>query len=163
MLMELSSATRLGGFFEVSLSSPTSNSMDIQSDCEAWHRHSTVLSLALSHDWVVHQLGMKNASLHGILSETVYAAQPARFEDHLHPDFVCRLNKSLYGLKQATRAWYNHFVSYLVSLGFTNTKTEALFIYHHGDNTIYLLLYMDEIVLTASSSTTLLRRTIAAL
>ena len=55
-------------------------------------------------------------------------------------------------------------VNETISFGFTNTKTEAsLFIYHHGDDTIYLLLYMDEIVLTASSSTTLLRRTIAAL
>lgn len=59
----------------------------------------TVLSLALSRGWPVHQLDVKNAFLHGTLSETVFAAQPAGFEDPTHPGYVCRLNKSLYGLK----------------------------------------------------------------
>ena len=77
----------------------------------------TVLSLALSRGWPVHQLDVKNAFLHGTLSETVYCAQPAGFEDTAHPDHVCRLNKSLYGLKQAPRAWYSRFAAYLLSLG----------------------------------------------
>ena len=73
------------------------------------------------------------------------------------------LNKSLYGLKQAPRAWYSRFASYLVSLGFVNAKTDtSLFVYHHGSDTIYLLLYVDDIVLTASS-TAVLQRTISAL
>ena len=75
----------------------------------------TVLSLALSHHWPIHQLDVKNAFLHGTLSETVYCAQPSGFEDPAHSDFVCRLNKSLYGLKQAPRAWYSRFASFLLS------------------------------------------------
>ena len=59
----------------------------------------TVLSLALSRRWPIHQLDMKNAFLHGNLTETVYCQQPSRFEDPVHPDFVCLLKKSLYGLK----------------------------------------------------------------
>jgi hypothetical protein len=58
----------------------------------------TVLSLALSRRWPIHMLDVKNAFLYGTLSETVYFAQPAGFEDPAHPDFVCRLNRSLYGL-----------------------------------------------------------------
>ena len=67
----------------------------------------TVLSLALSRSWHVHQLDVKNAFLHGTLSETVYCSQPVEFVDSSRPDMVCRLNKSLYGLKQAPRAWYS--------------------------------------------------------
>jgi len=74
----------------------------------------TVLSLALSRRWPVHQLDVKNTFLHGTLSETVYCAQPSGFEDSAHPDYVCRLNRSLYGLKQAPYAWYSRFATYLL-------------------------------------------------
>ena len=67
----------------------------------------TVLSLALSRSWPMHQLDVKNVFLYGTLSETVYCSQPAGFVDSSRPDMVCRLNKSLYGLKQAPRAWYS--------------------------------------------------------
>ena len=122
-----------------------------------------VLSLALSHRWPIHQLDVKNAFLHGTLSETVYCAQPSGFEDLAHPDFVCHLNKSLYGLKQAPRAWYNQFVSFLLSRGFVEAKTDtSLFVFRQGSDMAYLLLYVDDIVLMASSPG-LLRRIISAL
>ena len=76
---------------------------------------------------------------------------------------MCRLNRSLYGLKQAPRAWYSRFASHLLHLGFVEAKSDtSLFVYHCGADTIYLLLYVDDIVLTASSDG-LLRRTIDAL
>ena len=56
----------------------------------------TVLSLALSRSWPVHQLDVKNVFLHGTLLETVYCSQPAGFVDSSRPDMVCRLNKSLW-------------------------------------------------------------------
>jgi hypothetical protein len=123
----------------------------------------TVLSLALSRSWTIHQLDVDNAFLHGTLSETVYCAHPSGFEDGAHPDYVCRLNRSLYGLKQAPRAWHSRFASHLLRLGFVETKSDtSLFVYHRGTDMVYLLLYVDDIVLTASS-TALLRRTIGAL
>ncbi|GKC71028.1 ribonuclease H-like domain-containing protein [Tanacetum coccineum] len=64
----------------------------------------TVLSLAASRHWPIHQLDVKNAFLHGDPSETVYMHQPPRFRDFVHPDYVCLLQRSLYGLKQAPRA-----------------------------------------------------------
>jgi hypothetical protein len=54
-----------------------------------------VLTLALSRSWLIHQLDVKNAFLHGTLNETVYCAQPTGFVDPSRTDHVCRLNKSL--------------------------------------------------------------------
>jgi hypothetical protein len=123
----------------------------------------TVLSLALSRQWPIHQLGVNNAFLHGNLSETVYCQQPSEFEDPAHPDHVCLLKKSLYGLKQAPRAWYSRMASFLLSIWFTKAKSDtSLFVFRRGTDTAYLLLYVDDIVLTASSPD-LLRRIISAL
>jgi hypothetical protein len=118
-----------------------------------------VLTLAVSRGWPVHQLNVKNAFLHGTLSETVYYSQPTGFVDPVHPQLGCQLNKSLYGLKQSPREWYYCFASYLVSLGFMEAKSDtSLFIYRRGADTAYLLLYVDDIIFTASSPE-LLQRT----
>ncbi|KAI5346241.1 hypothetical protein L3X38_014120 [Prunus dulcis] len=71
-----------------------------------------------------------------------------------HPsDFVCRLKKSLYGLKQAPRAWNERFTSFLPSLGFQASSTDpSLFIQHSLLDTVVLLLYVDDIILTGSNS-----------
>jgi hypothetical protein len=123
----------------------------------------TVLATAVSRDSPVQQLDVKNAFLHDTLSETVFCSQPTGFANPAHPDLVCRLHKSLYGLKQAPRAWYSRFATYLLSLGFVEAKADtSLFIFRRGADTVYQLLYVDDIILTASS-TTILRRTISAL
>ncbi|GJV25719.1 ribonuclease H-like domain-containing protein [Tanacetum coccineum] len=112
----------------------------------------TVLSLATSRHWPIHQIDVKNAFLHGDLSETVYMHQPQELRDHDHPDYVCLLQWSLYGLKQAPRAWFQRFSSYITRVGFSHSRCDSsLFICRQGTNTAYLLLYVDDIVLTASS------------
>ena len=69
------------------------------------------------------------------LCQTVYCSQLAGFVDSNRPDMVCWLNKSLYGLKQAHRAWYSRFATFLLTLGFTETKADtSLFIYRRGDD-----------------------------
>jgi hypothetical protein len=123
----------------------------------------TVLSLAASCSWHVHQLNVKNTFLHDILSETVYCSQPMEFVDSTQPSRVCHLNKSIYGLKQAPRAWYSRFATYHLSLGFVDAKSDtSLFVFCRGADTVYLLLYVDDIVLIASSIA-LLQHTIFAL
>jgi hypothetical protein len=118
----------------------------------------TMLTLAIFRGWPVHQLDVKNAFLHGTLSEMVYCSQHAGFVDPAHPQLVCKLNKSLYSMKQAPWAWYHCFTSYLVSLGFVEAKSDtSMFVYHCGADTAYLLLYVDDIILIAASSLELLQ------
>jgi hypothetical protein len=106
---------------------------------------------------------MKNAFLYVTLSETVFCCQPTGFTDPAHPDLVCRLHKSLYGVKQAPQAWYSQFATYLTTLGFIEAKSDtSQFIFRRGSDTVYLLLYIDDIIMTVSS-TELLHRTISAL
>ncbi|GJU59044.1 ribonuclease H-like domain-containing protein [Tanacetum coccineum] len=79
----------------------------------------TVLSLAVSRDWPIHQLDVKNAFLHGHLSDTLYMHQPPGFVDPNKHNYVCHLQRSLYGLKQASRAWFQRFASYATRVGFS--------------------------------------------
>nr|GEV39724.1 ribonuclease H-like domain-containing protein [Tanacetum cinerariifolium] len=76
---------------------------------------------------------------------------------------VLSLSRSLYGLKQAHRAWFQQFASFITRVGFQHNKTDtSLFVYHQGSDIAYLLLYVDHIILTASS-TALLQRIITVL
>lgn len=121
-----------------------------------------VLTIALSKSWPIHQLDVKNVFLHGELQETVYMHQPMGFRDPIHPDYVCLLKKSLYGLKQAPRAWYQRFADFAFTIGFSHSKSDhSLFIYRKGNDMTYILLYVDDIILTASSD--VLRRSIMSL
>ena len=65
-----------------------------------------VLSIDISQEWSIHQLDVNNAFLHGHLSEEVFMSQPPGFIDESRPQHVCRLQRSLYDLKQAPRAWF---------------------------------------------------------
>ena len=71
---------------------------------------------------------------------------------------MCRLYKSLYGLKQALRAWYTHLIDFLLSVGFHGSKVDtSLFILFVGVDIFYLLVYINDILLTGSNSTILHR------
>ncbi|PKU70166.1 Retrovirus-related Pol polyprotein from transposon TNT 1-94 [Dendrobium catenatum] len=112
------------------------------------------LTIALHHHWPVHQLDVANAFLHGHITETVYMTQPRGFEDSTHPDYVCHLNKALYGLKQAPRQWYNTFTSTLLHLGFSHSQSDpSLFVYNHNKCRIYLLVYVDDILISGNDPT----------
>ena len=113
-----------------------------------------ILSLAVSLHWPLRQLNVKNAFLHGILKEEVYMTQPQGYIDSTHPSYVCKLQKFIYGLKQAPRAWFESFTTQLLHLGFiTSTTDSSLFIYKDNKVIAYLLLYVDDIVLTSNTPT----------
>lgn len=87
-----------------------------------------------------------------VLQEHVYCRQPTGFVDTSRPEHVCYLDKSLYGLKQAPRAWFQRFAAYVRSIGFVSSRADnSLFVLRRSNDTCYLLLYVDDIVLTASS------------
>ena len=115
-----------------------------------------VLSLAVSRGWHLRQVDISNAFLHGILTEEAYMQQPPGFHDPAHPDYVCKLHRVLYGLKQSPRAWYARLSDRLQQLGITSSAADtSLFIFVHGDVTIYMVVYVDDIVIVSSSSSAL--------
>lgn len=110
-----------------------------------------VPSLSVSRGWPIHQLDVKNALLHATLDETIYCQRPSRFIDPHHPQHVCHLLKSLYGLKQAPHVWYQHFATYICTIGFVASSSDtSLFVFKDGADIAYLLLYIDDIILTDS-------------
>ena len=111
-----------------------------------------VLSIAVSRGWSLRQLDVQNAFLHGVLEEEVYMKQPPGFESKSNPSFVCKLDKALYGLKQAPRAWYSRLSHKMQSLGFVPSKSDtSLFIYNKLNTCIFVLIYVDDIIVTSSS------------
>jgi len=78
--------------------------------------------------------------------------QPPGYEDKSVPGFVCRLDKALYGLKQAPRVWYSRLSMKLQDLGFKSSKADtSLFFYNKGNISIYVLVYVDDIIVASST------------
>lgn len=85
-------------------------------------------------------------------------AQPPGFVDARYPDHVCRLKKALYGLRQAPRAWFVRFSDFLLSLGFHCSRSDtSLLFFRRGIIVLYLLLYVDDIIITGNNSSFLQR------
>ncbi|KAJ4768699.1 hypothetical protein LUZ62_079074 [Rhynchospora pubera] len=111
----------------------------------------TVLSIALTHKWHIHQLDVNNAFLHGDLTETAHMEQPPGFSDTHYPNYVCKLNKALYGLKQAPRAWFFRLKSFLQMHKFQSSQSDhSLFIFKSPKVLLYLLVYVDDIIITGN-------------
>ncbi|CAH9079866.1 unnamed protein product [Cuscuta europaea] len=111
-----------------------------------------VLTLVISFGWVMCQLDVKNSFLHGHLTEEVYMRHPRGFVHPQFPHHVCRLRKAIYDLKQAPRAWFHRFSSFLRTHNFVCSKSDnSLFIFRQGKSVMYLLLYVDDIIITGNS------------
>jgi hypothetical protein len=112
-----------------------------------------VLSLAVFQRWVLHQLNVQNVFLHGVLEEEVYMKQPPGFVNLDFPTYHYKLDKVLYGLKQAPFAWYSHLSDKLQSLSFMPSQANiSLFYYRKGSVVIFLLVYVDDIIVASFSS-----------
>jgi len=79
--------------------------------------------------------------------------QPRGFVDPSHPDFVCKLRKAIYGLKQAPRAWYTRLSNFFLYLSFiVSLMDTSLFIFSTGNMKLFLLIYVDDIIVTGTHS-----------
>ncbi|PKU60143.1 Retrovirus-related Pol polyprotein from transposon TNT 1-94 [Dendrobium catenatum] len=111
------------------------------------------ITTAVIRKWSILQLDVSNAFLHGDLNEEVYMHQPPGFRDPQYPDFVCRLHKAIYGLKQSPRQWFAKLTTHLQSLGFRHSEADpSLLVYAHNSHLIYFLIYVDDILVTGSNS-----------
>lgn len=112
-----------------------------------WDTIRSLLAVAALRGWVVFQLDVKSAFLHGELKEEVFVEQPTGFEIKGEENKVYKLNKALYGLKQAPRAWYSKIDGYFVKNGFKKCYCEhTLFVKIKGDNIIIVSIYVDDLI-----------------
>ena len=109
------------------------------------------ISLAAKNDWVLHQLDIKNAFLHGDLAEEVYMEQPPGFVAQGEYGKVCKLKKSLYGLKQSPRAWFGKFSQAIEKFGMKQRKADHSVFYRNEKGILILLIvYVDDIIITGN-------------
>ena len=109
-----------------------------------------ILSLAANLDWPLHQLDIKNAFLNGELEEEVYMQIPSGLESSSTSNKVCKLRKSLYGLKQSPRAWFDRLTRVVKEDGFTQCQSDhTVFVKHSSEGKVALfIVYVDDIVIT---------------
>ncbi|RVX01253.1 Retrovirus-related Pol polyprotein from transposon RE1 [Vitis vinifera] len=111
-----------------------------------------LLSLAVNQDWCLQQLDIKNAFLNGDLEEEVYMEIPPGFEESMAKNQVCKLQKSLYGLKQSPRAWFDRFTKAVLKLGSKQGQADhTLFVKKsHAGKLAILIVYVDDIILSGN-------------
>ncbi|KAJ9568575.1 LOW QUALITY PROTEIN: hypothetical protein OSB04_004541 [Centaurea solstitialis] len=116
------------------------------------------ISLAATYNWVLHQLDVKNAFLHGDLHEEVYMEQPPGFVAQGESGRVCKLRKSLYGLKQSPRAWFGRFNAVVTEFGLRRSAYDhSVFFASSSSGCILLVVYVDDIVITGSDETGIMK------
>ena len=107
-----------------------------------------LLAIAAFFDYEIWQMDVKTAFLNGDIEEELYMVQPKGFVDPENADKVCKLQRSIYGLKQASRSWNQRFDKVIKNFGFIQTYGEAC-VYKKvsGSSVVFLVLYVDDILL----------------
>lgn len=105
----------------------------------------TILAVANHQRMIVHQMDVKCAFLNGRIDEEIFMSLPEGFQQG--NDTVCRLNRSIYGLKQASRAWNERFHKFVTGIGFRRSDNDPCLYVRDG---VYIILYVDDILIVGS-------------
>jgi Reverse transcriptase (RNA-dependent DNA polymerase) len=112
-----------------------------------------LLSVVTNLGWNLFQMDVKNAFLQGNLEEEVYMTLPSGHKNESNPSQVCKLKKTIYGLKQSPRAWYVKLSFSLLKINFfKSTADSSMFIKHLQNTTIIILVYVDNIIITGNNN-----------
>ena len=98
----------------------------------------------------IYQMDVKSAFFNGYLNE-VFVSQSKGFEDPLHPNHVYKLKKALDGLKQASQAWYERLIEYVLKRGYTRGGANRTLFIRKSQNEVIVQIYVDDIVFCSTS------------
>jgi hypothetical protein len=108
-----------------------------------------LISCAANCGWNLHQLDVKNAFLHGDLQEEIYMHIPPGFESNQTKNKLLRLYRSLYGLKQSPRAWFDRLRKSMLHIGYNQSNADHTLFYKRFEGKLTILIvYVDDIIMT---------------
>ena len=107
----------------------------------------TLIALSTQLGLELHHVDVHTAFLNGILHEEVYMKQPIGYEKDGEEHLVCKLQKSIYGLKQSSRCWNAALDAHLRKMGFSQSKSDPCIYVSGGDDSFYIGVYVDDLIL----------------
>jgi len=111
-----------------------------------------IIAMATTKGWSLHEMDVKNVFLYGELHEKMYMEQPLGYVDQTHFNLVCRLKKTLYGLKQTPRAWLDKIGQYFVTSGFQTSNVDiSLYVKKIDHGIVVIVIYVNDLIITRNS------------
>ncbi|GJU79721.1 retrotransposon protein, putative, ty1-copia subclass [Tanacetum coccineum] len=111
-----------------------------------------LIAITAYYDYEIWQMDVKTAFLNGHLSEEVYMEQPEGFVNPKYPNRVCKLKRSIYGLKQVSRQWNKRFDDEIKKFGFTQNRDKTyVYLKASGSNVTFLIFYVDDILIMGNN------------
>jgi transposase InsO family protein len=117
-----------------------------------------ILALAALEDMEIHQMDVKTAFLNDELEKEIYMEQPQGFVHQGGEHLMCKLHKSLYGLKQSPRAWNQKLDVFLKSIEFMKSEADpSVYVAQVGDVKFFIVVYVDDLILMCNDQNKLLQ------